>query len=177
MDGDSRLDALRAEIRAEFPGFRLVPKQASPLSRVLGAVLSALTLGRQRAYMASVVTTIGRAVYVPSDWAGRSADQQYLTLRHERIHLRQFRRFGLLPMVLGYLLVPLPMGLAWVRARLEWAAYAEGLRAGRELYGPAHLADPAVRAHVVGCFTGPAYGWMWPFRRQIESWIEDEMGN
>ena len=76
------------------------------------------------------------------------------------------------PMALAYLLVPLPLGLAWCRARLEWEAYAEGLAVARELFGEAHVRDPGLRAHVVGQFVGPAYGWMWPFRRTVERWYD-----
>jgi hypothetical protein len=169
---ERRLAALLDELQAEFPGFRLVRKEESRLQRLIARLLRLLTAGGQNGYLERFVTTIGRTVYVNRGWDERTADDRYATLRHERIHLRQFRRFGLLPMSLAYLLLPLPAGLAWCRARLEWEAYAESLRAWAEVYGPDHLARPDVRAHVVAQFTGPSYGWMWPFPRVVEGWYE-----
>ena len=172
MTDEARLDALLDEIRTEFAGFRLVPKERSPLQRAIDRALRVVTFGAQRSYLDAYVTTIGRTVYVNRGWEERSAADRYVTLRHERVHLRQFRRLGLLPMALLYLLVPFPLGLAWFRAHFEREAYAEGLRAMRETYGPGYVARPEVREHVLAQFTGPSYGWMWPFRRSIERWYD-----
>jgi len=30
--------------------------------------------------------------------------------------------------------------------------------------------DPRLRERIVSRFTGPDYGWMWPFRAQVERW-------
>jgi hypothetical protein len=169
---EARLAALLDEIHAEFPGFRLVRKEDSRLQRAIGAALRLLTLGGQSAYLDRYVTTLGRTVYTNRGWDARSAADRYITLRHERVHLRQFRRYGLIPMALAYLLLPLPLGLAWCRARLEWQAYAESLRAMRDVFGRSYASDPATRAHIVAQFTGPAYGWMWPFPRQIQAWLD-----
>ena len=43
-------------------------------------------------------------------------------LRHERVHLRQRRRYGFLPFAILYLIPLLPLGLAYFRARFEWEA-------------------------------------------------------
>jgi hypothetical protein len=95
-----------------------------------------------------------------------------VTLRHELIHLRQFRRYTLFGMAFLYLLVPLPLGLAWFRARFEWEAYRESIRAAAELHGRAHVEAPAFRERILGQFTSGAYGWMWPFRGQLERWYD-----
>jgi hypothetical protein len=68
--------------------------------------------------------------------------------------------------------VPLPLGLAWFRARFEWEGYAETIRAVAELDGRARVEAPAFRAGIVGQFTSGAYGWMWPFRRTVEGWYD-----
>jgi hypothetical protein len=163
----SRYDALRAELAARFPGFRIVAKREAALQRVIGGLLRALTFGAQRDYLARYTTTIGRTVYTPDGFAGLSDDERYVILRHEAVHLEQFERYGTVGMAIAYLLL-LPVGLAYFRARFERAAYAEGLRAMREVYGPEHLQRPDVRAHVVAQFTSGAYGWMWPFRASVE---------
>ena len=74
-----------------------------------------------------------------------------------------------------YIFLPLPMGLAYGRARLEWEAYAETIRAAAEVYGKTYPAGQQFRAHVVEQFLGPSYGWMWPFRRSVERWYDREL--
>jgi hypothetical protein len=168
-----RYTELVAALRREFPRFRVVRKDQSRLHRVIHYALIGLTLGRMRSYLDSFQTTIGSTVYVTPDWDAWSADERYVTLRHEAVHLRQFRRFTLPGMALAYIFLPLPMGLAWCRARLEWEAYAESVRAAAEVWGPDHPRRPAYRAHVLAQFTSAAYGWMWPFPRQLERWYDE----
>jgi hypothetical protein len=67
------------------------------------------------------------------------------------------------------------MGLAWGRARLEWEAYAETLRATAETHGLDAARDPRLHDHIVKQFTSGAYGWMWPFPRTIRRWITQEI--
>ena len=167
-----RYDALVAALRAEIPGFRIVPKDRSRLHRAIHVALVALTFGRMRDYLDSYQTTIGKTVYVTADWDDWDADRRYVTLRHEAVHLRQFRRLTLPVMAVLYLLVPLPMGLAYCRARLEQEAYAETIRAAAEVWGPQVPRSPEYRAHVIAQFIGPSYGWMWPFRGAVERWYD-----
>jgi hypothetical protein len=167
-----RYDALVEALRAEFPEFRIVRKDRSPLHRAIHHALRVLTLGRMTSYLDAYQTTIGRTVYVTADWDDRDPDQRYVTLRHEAVHLRQFRSFTLPGMAVLYLLVPLPMGLAWCRARFEQAAYAESIRAAAEVWGPAYPRRAEYRRSVIEQFTGAAYGWMWPFRRGLERWYD-----
>jgi hypothetical protein len=73
-------------------------------------------------------------------------------------------------MAIAYLLLPLPIGLAWFRMRCERAAYEETLRAHHEIGGAAAIEK--LRAHVIRQFTSGAYGWMWPFPRAVERWFD-----
>src|SRR5262249_46654554 len=170
---EDRYGALLDEIRDEFPGFRIVRKDRSALQRLIHAALVVVTVGAQRRYLDGYQTTIGRTVYVSRDWDDRPAAERWATMRHERMHLRQFRRHGLVGMALLYLLVPLPLGLAWFRARFEWEGYAETIRAHAELHGRSRVEEPGFRAGIVRQFTSGAYGWMWPFRRTLERWYDD----
>jgi hypothetical protein len=159
-------------IRQEFPGFRIVRKQESGLSRAIDWALKLVTIGAQRDYMTRYHTVIGDTLYVPLSW-DRTADvDRAIVLRHERVHLRQRRRLGLPLMTFLYLIPFFPLGLAYGRARLEWEAYTETLRATAELAGLSAAKRPALRAEIVGRFTGGAYGWMWPFRRTVERWYD-----
>jgi hypothetical protein len=173
----NRYDALVAQLRAEFPGFRIVAKAASPLHRAIHYALCALTLGQMTSYLDSFQTTIGQTVYVTPDWDRLDPDERYVTLRHEAIHIRQFRAFTVPGMFVLYVLLPLPMGLAWCRAAFEKAAYAESIRAAAEVWGPAYPRQPAYRAHVISQFTGASYGWMWPFRGNLERWYDQVLAS
>jgi hypothetical protein len=75
-------------------------------------------------------------------------------------------------MAIIYVLLPLPMGLAYGRARLEQEAYAESIRAASEVWGRAAVTNPDYRKYVIDQFMGASYGWMWPFRRSLERWYD-----
>jgi len=167
-----RYDALVDALRVEIPKFRIVRKDRSRLHRAIHYALLALTLGRMRSYLDGYQTTIGRTVYVTADWDDWPADRRYVTLRHEAVHLRQFRKYTLPVMALLYVLLPLPMGLAWFRARFEMEAYAESVRAAAEVWGPDAPRQAAYRKHVIDQFVSASYGWMWPFRRRVERWYD-----
>ncbi len=168
QEAEARYRTLVAELEAE--GVRLLPKDRVWHQRVIDVLLTIVTLGAQGSFLDRYVTTIGRTIYLTPNWASRTAADRYATLRHEAVHLRQFRRWGLVPMAVAYLLLPLPFGLAWFRMRLEREAYAETVRIQHELGGRA--ATDAIRAHVIRQFTSGSYGWMWPFPRSIARWYD-----
>jgi len=165
-------ECLISEIRAEFPNFRLVRKHGNRLSHLVDVVLRVVTLGAQSTYLTHYHTVLGDTLYVPGSWESASDVQRAIVLRHERVHLRQRRRYGLPLMTFLYLLPFLPIGLAYGRARLEWEAYAETLRATAEYCGLEAAEDSDLRRQIVGRFCSGAYGWMWPFRSQVERWFE-----
>ncbi len=158
---------------AEFPRFRVVPKAGNRLSIAIDVALKLVTAGAQHRYLSHYHTVIGDTLYVPPGWAAMSDVDRVILLRHERIHLRQRRRMGTLVMALVYLLPFFPLGLAYGRARIEWEAYCETLRATAELRGIEAARSPLLRREIVRRFTGGDYGWMWPFPRQVESWYDE----
>ena len=133
----------------------------------IGHALRVLTLGGQDRYLSEYVTTLGTTIWVPASWERWSYRSRYKVLRHELVHVQQFERFTWVGMVLIYGFFPLPAGLAWGRAVLEWEAYAVTLEVEAELDGLAAASDPALHEEIVRRFTGPDYGWMWPF----EGWV------
>ena len=169
----SLTERLLADIREEFPDFRLVAKSESRLSRAIDRTLKIVTLGGQRGYLTVYHTVIGNTLYIPSSWQAATDAERAIVLRHERVHLRQRRRYGTWLMTFLYLVPFVPLGLAYGRARIEWEAYAETLRATAEIQGQAAVRDPALRRRIVGRFTGPDYGWMWPFRATVERWYDE----
>jgi hypothetical protein len=160
------------EIREEFPGFRIVRKDRAVGQRAIHGALAVVTLGGMRRYLTGYQTTIGWTVYVTPDWEERDEVDRWIVMRHERVHLRQFRRYTRVGMGLLYLLAPLPVGLAWCRARFEREAYEETIRAAAEVYGVEYVRCSGFRDYIVRQFTGPSYGWMWPFRRSVNRWYD-----
>jgi hypothetical protein len=160
---------LHAEYERLAGSLHLVHKDRVWHQRVIHHLLRLVTLGGQSSYLDSYVTTLWHTIYVPPDWESRPLADRYATLRHELVHVRQFERWGPLMPVL-YLLLPLPLGLAWFRMRFERAAYEETLRVHYQLGGRA--AVERLREHVIRQFTSGAYGWMWPFPRAIARWFD-----
>lgn len=167
------VEAFLDEIRREFPRFRIVEKRNSAFSKAIDLALRAITFGAQSEYMSRYHTVIGNTLYVPEAWERTPDVAKVITLRHERIHLRQRRRYGDVLMTFLYLLPFFPLGLAYGRARIEWEAYTETLRATAEYRGleAAH----ALRPYIVSQFTSGAYGWMWPFPRTLDRWFDEAM--
>jgi hypothetical protein len=173
----TRYDALVGDLRAEFSRFRIVRKDQSGLHKAIHYALCAITFGQMTSYLTEFQTTIGSTVYVTPDWDDWDDDHRYVTLRHEAVHLRQFRTFGITGMTVLYVLLPLPMGLAWFRAHFEKAAYAESIRAAAEVWGSDYPRRTEYRRYVIQQFTGASYGWMWPFRGALERWYDDVLSS
>jgi hypothetical protein len=169
------LEALRAAFASRARPVRVVPKRAYWHQRVADVLLRIVTLGGQRTYLTRYVTTLGHTIYVPDGFDAWPAAKACEVLRHEAVHVAQFERFGWLGMIVLYGLVPLPLGVAYGRARLEWQAYRESLRAVAELEGLDAARETAFHDEIVRRFTGPDYGWMWPFPRAVRRWIRDAL--
>jgi hypothetical protein len=170
-----RLDALIAEMAALPTPVRVVRKRAYWHQRASHQALRVLTLGGQRTYLSHYVTTLGHTIYVPDDFEAWNPLHACEVLRHELVHVRQFERLGWLGMILVYGFLPFPAGLAYGRARLEWEAYKETLRAIAEMEGITAAKSPALCDQIVQRFTGPDYGWMWPFPGSVRRWIAEAL--
>jgi hypothetical protein len=166
-------DALLAEIRAEFPSFRVRKKRDSALQRAIHAALVVVTVGGQRSYMTRYHTVLFGTLWVPDSWDEMADKDKYILLRHERVHLRQRRRMGDAWMGFVYLVPFFPIFLAYGRARIEWEAYVETIRATAEVHGLD--AAKRLRASLVERFTGPDYGWMWPFPKTVGAWFDEAL--
>lgn len=165
------LEEYLLQLKKEFPKLRFINKRQSASQRLIDVVLKIVTFGAQNAYLTQYVTTLGSHIFLPDGWDERSNAEKYIVLRHEAVHLRQFKKYTWLGMAFFYTLPILPMGLAWGRARLEWEAYAETLSANAECYGIEAARDPELHAHIIRQFCSGAYGWMWPFPGTIKKWI------
>ena len=171
----SRTDRFLDEIRVEFPSFRIRKKRESLLQRAIHVALAVLTVGGQRVYLTRYHTVLFGTLWVPDAWDAMSDADRYILLRHERVHLRQRKRMGDLWMSFVYLVPFFPLFFAWGRARIEWEAYVETIRATAEVQGIDAAAN--LRAHIVKRFTGADYGWMWPFPGAVNRWFDEALAD
>lgn len=172
MITEAHYEAYIAGLKRDFPRLMVIDKADSGFCRLIDVALRALTFGGQSRFMTDYVTTIGPRIYVPSSWAARPAAERYCVMRHEAVHLAQFRRLGLVGMTLIYVLLPLPMGFAAGRAWIEWEAYRETVIATWQVHGPEVARGERLRVEIIRRFTGPDYGWMWLRGRTIERALE-----
>lgn len=154
-------------------GVRIAKKSETWHQKAIDALLRLVTLGQQDRFLTDFVTTIGHTIYVPDHFETDPAWLKLAVLRHEAVHVGQWERLGGPLNTLAYLTFPLPMGLAWGRAMLERDGYLETLRTIARVDGLA--AAKAQRAWFVQQFTGPSYGWMWPFPSQVGQWFDEEI--
>jgi hypothetical protein len=168
-DQPTRCERLLADIRAEFPGFSIEPKRSSRLQRAISVALVLVTFGGQRHYLTRYHTVLFGKLYVPDAWDRMDDDARYILLRHERVHLRQRRRMGDVWMAIAYIFPFFPLFLAYGRARIEWEAYVETIRATAEVHGLD--AARALEGEILRRYVGPDYGWMWPFPRVVRAWF------
>jgi hypothetical protein len=154
-----RLNRLLEELHLEFPRFKIVPKYSSWIMRLLGKILFF-----NRAFMTEYMTTFGTpTLYVPgkdvSLWLLSDPTSLYVTLRHERVHMRDGRRFPVIFQLTYLLLLPLVLTF---RSFWEWRAYRETIIATKEARGWVSMDQIEV---LVRQFTGPGYLFMAPFPR------------
>ncbi len=173
--GIGRTERFLDEITREFPTFRIRKKRESAVQWLIHAVLACVTLGGQRVYVSRYHTVLFGTLWVPDAWDHMTDSERYILLRHERVHLRQRARMGDVVMTFVYLVPFFPLFLAWGRARIEWEAYVETIRATAEVQGLDAAA--ALRAQLVQRFVGGDYGWMWPFPKTINAWFDEALAN
>lgn len=171
-----RLNALYLKGKTDY-NLKLKRKENTKWCRVIGRItdpfLKLFTHDKRKGFM-DRATTIGNTVYFPTGWTyGANPEYDFVTLRHELTHVRQFawlNPFGLLPIgvvlsLVFYLLLPLPIGLAWFRYVMERRAFLETMRARIELGKPIDI------EYYVELMAGPMYGFAWPFKHAVRGWF------
>ena len=166
-----RYERLKLRVGAEIPGVKIIRHQDSYFLRTLHLLLRLLSLGRFDP--SGFTTTIGKRMYVPNNWDMWSDLSRYSTLRHELVHMRQFRQWPMkfldLPVLrlvnffifsFCYLLV-LPVRVT-LRSRFEREAYTQTLLVQYEVEGSFSLrTGQRFVARMGSHFGGPAYFFMW----------------
>ncbi len=169
---ESDYEALLDSLREIHPDLEILDKAESRLMKWIDAALKTITFGKFTDFMTMYATTIGSTIYVPSGWTQSPPLYRALILRHEAVHLRQFKDYGVPLFALLYLALPLPLFYAYYRTKFEMEAYAETLRAEWEIRGSGVAGDVKLRQFIIEQFTGPSYGWSWVHPHRVEEWYD-----
>ncbi len=125
-------------------GVELRHKRTSWLMRLVGALLGIVGMDFGRYW-----TTVGpRVIYAPDHVDLNNLAPHYTVILHELVHINQARSWPVL-WQLSYLLIPVPIGLAWFRWHWEREAYLVDIRMGRL----------SIEEVVTALWR---YGWCWP---------------
>jgi len=168
---DSRLDKLFLELKQEFPKLIICPKNSVWYQYIIHILVCIVTLGFNRNYLKGFTTTFTNRIHLSKNmfqdirFDGPSyQDDVWITLSHERVHLRQFKRYGFILMLLMYVFPPFL--LAYGRYKIELPAYLESLSCQFEV-NEEYAKSSEYRNWWVSQFTGPKYGWMWIIKSGI----------
>jgi hypothetical protein len=171
----TKYDILVLEIKKEFPSFKIVPKSESWLSKTINVLLLIITFGQQKTFMSRYTTTIGNTIYTPANWDKRPETSRLAILRHERVHLRQAKKYTRFFFSFLYLFVFFPTVFAYFRKKFEQEAYEESIRARIEYSGIEYVKRSEYKAFLVKQLTSAQYFWTWPFKKSIEKWFDETL--
>ena len=160
-----QLGELERQIRKEFPKFNIVRKSESLLMKAIDIFLKVITFGRMKRFMIRFTTTVGCTVYVTEKWSESTTISRIITLRHERVHMRQRKKYGSFLFTFLYLFFPFPVLFAYYRRKFEMEAYEETMRSLVDLLPAGRgrtLKSKRFKASMVKHFTTAEYFWMWP---------------
>lgn len=160
------------EVLITQQGVRVILKVDSSFMKFLAGILWIISFGTQKRFMSDYTTTIGKTIYLPTNWLRYSQNTRSAIIRHELVHVSQMKRYTLFGFALLYLFIPLPFLLAYFRMRFEKEAYVETLKSYYTNYGEEFIRRAEIKNHVVSQFVTGAYLWMWPFRKSIETWYD-----
>lgn len=175
-----RLCSLCSDLKREFPNLKMGHKRDIWWHWVAHVLVCIFTLGLNRVYISNFTTTGKNRV----DWSDGhwdrlrngipgDHDRVWACLMHEREHLRQFAKYGVVLMTLMWAIPPI--FLCYGRAiKIEKPGYIESLRATFQI-DPKWAAHPDYRKWWISAFTGPNYGGQWVIRSQVESWFDTEL--
>lgn len=132
-------------------------------------ILLIFTFGKMNKFYTKYTTTIGNKIFFPAKYTYKSFNSAYVTLKHELVHVKQFKQDGLLKMSFKYLFLPFPFKYAKYRYYYEREAYLESIKAILELD-----LEPNIEWYV-DVLTGPEYVWAWHSKNDVKSWFNKQL--
>lgn len=161
-------DKIIAELKDEFPKFKIIKKSDSTLMKALDIGLKIITFGKMKTFMKNFTTTFLYTIYTPEVW---DEIDKVGVLSHERVHMRQLQRYGILWFWFSYMFLWTPCVFAYFRKKYEQEAYEESIRYKAKTRGIKYVESDEYREYIIGNFTSASYFWTWPFRKSIEEWF------
>jgi hypothetical protein len=168
----NNLNLFILEIKKEFPKFKIINKKDSLFIKIVGWFLYIITFGSQNSFMESYVTTINNNVYLPKSWNFLKEETKIMILKHERVHMRQAKRYGFVLFSFLYIFVFFPFVFAYYRTKFEKEAYEENIKFAFEKGGEELIRSDKYKEHILKYFLTGQYGWMCPFRSYISEWYD-----
>lgn len=155
-------------LRMEFPNLKISDRRPWWLRTVFKLPgIKSLNWG-------NATQCIGNNIWLSDRWNDMSPVSQLGTLRHERKHLVWYRNHTTILAAILYLFCFFSIGLAYYRARFERDGYSESLRTRVEFFGSGERVKQACWDMYERNFIGWTYLKMWPFRKTIRKWFEED---
>jgi hypothetical protein len=173
MLSQAKYENLIAEVKEEFPDFEIKNKSESSLMDAIDIFLKIITFNQMNSFMKNFTTTLGNKIYVPSEWNKYSLIDKSAIIRHERVHMRQARKYTR-PLFSFLYVAVLPLGFAYFRKKFEQEAYEESLKAYYEYYGD-RVFTQNFKNQIIGNFTSAQYFWIWLIKSDIEKWYDESV--
>lgn len=155
---DPKYLTLVSDMEKEFPGFKVVDKETSPLMKAVFYV--SLMFLWNKVFMTDYTTVMFGKVYTQKELIG--TERMYRVLLHERQHLRDAKKYPIL-FELSYLLL-LP-SVFTLRAWWEYRAFKETIKSLADAQGNKIYSWQV--DSIVDKFTSSHYLWMFPFRKYL----------
>ncbi|MHA1339568.1 MAG: hypothetical protein ACTSRZ_05305 [Promethearchaeota archaeon] len=183
------------DIKKEFPNFAIINKGSSRFSKMLGRLVF-----WNKEFNTHYITTIGPKIFVHSGdintdksstkksankietpesgkagrnlgWPKTSYKRKYAIMLHERIHIRQESRFGLIVWTLLYMLFPFPTKIAYLRKKWEQEAYEIDIYLALKEKGREYVLSEKFLNNILKQFCGTFYFYTWYSRKAIIKWV------
>lgn len=173
-----KVNRLKSRIKEEFPDYEVVYKtegekwHSNWMIRIVQLFINLVGLvapSFKDKFYNGVANGFGRFILLPDkerwkDWSNQSV---YGVIRHEFVHMRDYKRSPPL-FVLTYILFPLPTIVSG-RAYWELRAYTQNMIVEYEEEGK--ISEGKVK-WICSQFTSSLYFWMFPFRGTIERKVQ-----
>lgn len=143
--------------------FTIIRKEESRAMRIIGRFIPA--------YLHSIVTTFGGKIYLPTQWDEWPEYTRYLILEHEKVHLRQQKKWThTIYFILYFFCLP----LFWnpFRRRWEQEAFEKTIEIAAARYGKGFVSTDEFRDFIARMFYTSTYGWMWPHKAAVYRWVD-----
>jgi len=148
-------------------------KEETSWCKVINKTWNILTFHKNDDNFMLRTSTMCGHIYMYKGWefSDKTLIPTYVCLKHEAMHLHDFKRLGPIIGLLIYFLFPLPVGLAYGRYWIERKAIVEELLAVSAVGG-----DTFTRMdQYILALSGWSYFFAWPFKSCMRRWFIREL--